>query len=82
MRYPQEITLEVRNEEPDKKRRFTPRSLFKHPLSPGQARQRAALGNRAQIFPRLERAQHESVRTFCFFTSSKRRTTAHAANVA
>jgi len=32
MRYPQEITLEVRNEEPDKKRRFTPRSLFKHPL--------------------------------------------------
>ena len=33
MRYPKEITLEVRNEEPDKKRRFTPRSLFKHPLS-------------------------------------------------
>ncbi|HLX65055.1 MAG TPA: hypothetical protein VKX17_27545, partial [Planctomycetota bacterium] len=32
MRYPKEITLEVRNEEPDKKRRFTPRSLFKHPL--------------------------------------------------
>ncbi len=32
MRYPEEITLEVRNEEPDKKRRFTPRSVLKHSL--------------------------------------------------
>jgi hypothetical protein len=31
MRYPQEITLEVRNEEPDKKRRFTGASGFKTP---------------------------------------------------
>ena len=28
MRYPEEITLEVRNEEPDKKRRFTDASGF------------------------------------------------------
>ena len=28
MRYPKEITLEVRNEEPDKKRRFTDVSGF------------------------------------------------------
>ena len=39
MRYPEEITLEVRNEvsprmvRPDKKRRFTPRSVLKHSLS-------------------------------------------------
>ena len=36
MRYPQEITLEVRNEEPDKKRRFTPRLVLKHSLSSRQ----------------------------------------------
>ena len=29
-RYPQEITLEICNEEPDKKRRFTPRLVLKH----------------------------------------------------
>jgi hypothetical protein len=28
MRYPEEITLEVRNEEPDKKRRFTAAAGF------------------------------------------------------
>ena len=32
MRYQEEITLEARNEEPDKKRRFTPLPLLKHPL--------------------------------------------------
>ena len=31
MRYPEEITLEIRNEEPDKKRRFAPASAFKTP---------------------------------------------------
>ena len=33
MRYPEDITLEVRNEEPDKKRRFPPRSVLKHSLT-------------------------------------------------